>query len=209
MKKSFNEHPFFEWMGNAGDWIVLNLLFVVTCIPVVTIGMSLTALYRVALRKIKGECNYPVREFLGACKEEWKKATKLWLIFLFTGGLLGFDILYAEKMWPAVNVGIGCLTILWMMLFSYAFPLQAKFENTIKNTLQNALALAVKNLPFTIIIVALNFIPVLCVLLGVNIAAMALPLYVVFGFSLTAGINCIFFQRIFAKFMDAKGENES
>lgn len=53
MKKLATDNPFFEFMGNVGDWILLNLLFVLTSIPVVTVGMSLTALYRIVLRRMR------------------------------------------------------------------------------------------------------------------------------------------------------------
>ena len=56
MKKISIEHPFFEFMGSLGDWMILNVLFVVTCLPVITIGTSLTAIYQVSLRRIKPVC---------------------------------------------------------------------------------------------------------------------------------------------------------
>ena len=37
LKKLSIEHPFFEFMGSLGDWMILNVLFVVTCLPVITI----------------------------------------------------------------------------------------------------------------------------------------------------------------------------
>ena len=55
MKKLSIDHPFFEFMGGLGDWMILNVLFVVTSLPVVTIGASLTAMYRVSLRRIRKE----------------------------------------------------------------------------------------------------------------------------------------------------------
>lgn len=201
MNRYSNENPFFIFMGNVGDYIILNLLFVLTSIPIVTVGMSLDALYRVILRRTRGESIYPVREYFSAIKDDWKQATKLWLIFLITGAILIFDVLYVELMSTAMNIAIGCLVALWLIVFSYAFPLQARFDNTIKNTLINALALAISNLPSTIIIAVINFIPFFLVILGPNIAALALPIYVVIGFSLSARINCIFFNRIMDRFM--------
>lgn len=88
MKKLATDNPFFEFMGNVGDWILLNLLFVLTSIPLITIGMSLTALYRIVLRRMRGENNYVFKEYFKACKEEWKKSTILWIVFLLAAVLL-------------------------------------------------------------------------------------------------------------------------
>ncbi len=193
-------------MGNIGDWIILNILFVFTSLPVITIGMSLTAMYQTALRRTRGEGIYVVREYFQACRAEWKQSTKLWLIFLFSGGILLFDVLYSKNLWGSLNIAIGCLVVIWCFVFCYAFPLQARFENNIKNTLKNALLLAVKNLPYTLVMVLLNSIPAVCIAAGVFAVQMAAPVYCAIGFSLTAKINSVFLSRIFKTF-DKEGQN--
>lgn len=201
MKKLSIEHPFFEFMGNIGDWIILNVLFVITSLPVITVGMSAAAMYKIALRRIRGENRYVAREYFQALKEEWKQSTKLWLFFLITGGLLLFDVLYGKNLWKSLNVMVWCLVVLWCFAFAYAFPLQARFENSMKNTLVNALVLAFRNLPATVIMVLLNAIPVCCIALGEFVTLVAVPIYCVIGFSLTAAVNSVFLTRIFRAFM--------
>ena len=147
-----------------------------------------------------------VREYFQACRAEWKQSTKLWLIFLFSGGILLFDVLYSKNLWGSLNIAIGCLVVIWCFVFCYAFPLQARFENNIKNTLKNALLLAVKNLPYTLVMVLLNSIPAVCIAAGVFAVQMAAPVYCAIGFSLTAKINSVFLSRIFKTF-DKEGRN--
>lgn len=200
MKQFSTDNRFFDCMGNIGDWIILNILFVFTSLPVITIGMSLTAMYQVTLRRSRGEGIYVVRDYLQACRTEWRQSTKLWLIFLFSGSVLLFDVLYSKNLWSLLNVAIGCLSAIWCFVFCYAFPLQARIENNIKNTLRNALLLAVKNLPYTLIMVLLNSIPAVCIAAGVFAVQMAAPVYCAIGFSLTARINSIFLSRIFRAF---------
>lgn len=197
MNKLSPEHPFFEFMGNVGDWILLNVLFVLTSLPMVTIGMSLTALYKTALRRTRGESCYVFREYVQACREEWKQGTLLWLGFLFTGGLLLFDLWYAFYFWKGLLVFVGGMAVLWGFLFSYVFALQARFSNTIKNTLKNALYLSFQNLPYTLVMLAFNAIPLLCFALGAYTVILVLPVYCAIGFSLTAKINSIFLTKIF------------
>lgn len=210
LKKLSTDNWFFDCMGNIGDWIILNILFLVTSIPVVTIGMSLTAMYKVTLRRVRGESVYVAREYFAACKEEWKNGSKIWIGLLLTGALLLFDLIYAPQMGTVINVLIGMLLAIWSCLYSYAFPMAARFENTVKNTLLNSFVLAVRNLLYTIVIVALNAIPVICIVIGPFATMMAMPIYLLVGFSLTARINSIFFTRIFATFMNqTKSEEES
>lgn len=206
MKKITTDNPFFEFMGNIGDWILLNLLFVLTSIPIITVGMSLTSLYRIVLRRMRGENNYVVREYFKVCKEEWKKSTVMWSFFLLAAVLLQFDLMYMKYMWKWFSIAIWVIVIIVGSVFSYAFPLQARLENRIKNTLINALVLSVKYFPYTVCIVLLNAIPVLCLASGVFATRMAMPVYFFFGFALTARINCIFFNKVFYQFMNKNEE---
>ena len=205
MGKLSIENPFFEFMGRLGDWMILNVLFVLTSLPVVTIGMSTAALYRVTLRMIRKESLYVAREYLQACKEEWRKATGMWLFFLFSGAILFFDLLYAGNMWSGLNLGLGVLMILWSFLLCYAFPVQAQFDNTIANTMKNALYLSVRHLPFTIVMTLLNAIPLFCMLLGSFYVVMIIPIYLLVGFFFTARINGIFLIRIFRPYVEGRG----
>lgn len=209
MRKLPIEHPFFDWMGRIGDWMILNVLFVITSFPVITIGMSATALYKVALRRVRGESRYAAREYFQACREEWKQSTKLWLLFLITGGILLFDILYSKNLWKILNIAIGILAALWCFTFSYAFPLQARFQNSMKNTLLNALLLSFRNLPFTIVIVLLNAVPAVCIVMGEFITMIAMPIFCVIGFSLIVGINSMLFTKIFRVFEEKENENRT
>lgn len=204
MQKFSTDNPFFDFMGNIGDLIILNILFVLTSLPLITIGASLTAVNQVVLRIQRGESNYVAREYIKAFKEEWKQSTVLWIIFLLTGALLLFDVVYVRSLGRGMAVAIGGVIAVWSFVFSYAFPLQARFQNTIKNTLKNALLLSVMNLPSTILIVVLNSIPVICIVAGTFVTVMALPIYCFLGFALTVKINSIFFDKIFRKFINSK-----
>lgn len=204
MGKLSIDNPFFEFMGKLGDWILLNILFFLTSLPLITIGMSITALYRVVLRRRRGESRYVIKEYFQAFKDEWKKSMELGLIFLLTGSLLVFDILFAGNLPFYLNTAIGILVVIWCFIFSYAFALHARFENTLPNILKNALYLSVKNFPVTLLMVVLNAIPVLGFILGEFWFALLMPVYMTAGFSFTAKINSIFLDKIFFRFMSVE-----
>lgn len=205
MKKLSVNNQFFNWMDTIGDVIILNILFVVTSLPVITLGMSLTALYKVALRYTRKESVHVAKEYIAACKEEWKRGTVLWFIFLIAGGLLFFDFFYMAGRWKLFGAAVGCLMLIWAILFTYVFPLQARFENTLGNIFKNAAALSIRNLPYTIIMICINAIPVLCIMAGPFVTMMAMPVYLLAGFGLTAVINSFFLNKIFGSFIDQEG----
>ena len=199
LKKLPVEHPFFEFMGSLGDLMILNALFVVTSLPVITIGVSLTSMYQVSLRRIRGESRYTVREYFQALRNEWKESTKLWMFFLCTGGILLFDVLYGNNLPAAVNIGLGCLAALWCFVFTYAFPLQARFQNSMRNTLVNALILAFRNFPVTVILIILNSVPIVCIMMGPFTVMAVMPVFCIIGFSLIVWLESVFLSVIFEK----------
>lgn len=209
MKKFGIDNPFFGFMSRLGDLLILNILFVATCIPVVTIGMSCAALYRVALRMARKESNYVAREYFRACREEWKKSTVIWILFLATGALLFFDVLVAGEMWSALNVAVGVLILIWAFLFTWAFPLQARFENPVRVTLKNAMYMSVRYLPFTLLMTVLNAVPAVCIVLGSAVTALAVPIYIVVGFSLTARINAVLLDRSSRNYVPEEAEEDA
>ena len=201
MKKLSIDNPFFDFMSNVADLVLLNIVWILTCIPLITIGASQTSIYRIMLRRVRKTCVYPVKEYLAVWKEEFRKSTKLWIGMLVVVALLVFDLMYMGRTWNAWGIAIGVLLFLWMILFSYVFPLMAQFDNTIKNTMKNACYMAVSHLPYTILILVLNLIPIFCVLAGGAIMQVTLPIYLAAGFALTARINAVIFKTIFEKYM--------
>lgn len=201
MKKLNVDNPFFEFMSNLADMVMLNIVWVITCIPIFTIGAAQTALYRIMLRRARGESNYPVREYLVAFKEDFGKSTKIWLVLLISGAILIFDLMYMGQKWTPWGIAVGVLLCIWMILASYLFPITAQFENSCKNTWKNAGYMAVRHFPYTIGIVILNVIPIFCFLAGGAIMQVTLPIYMVIGFSLTARINAMMFRTIFVRYM--------
>ena len=201
MKKLSIDNPFFDFMSNLADLVLLNIVWLITCIPIVTFGAASTAFYRIMLRRARGTCNYAVKEYFAAFKEDFGKSTKVWLGFLVIGGILVFDLMYMGQTWSVWGIAIGVLLFVWFIVVSYVFPVMAQFENTVTNTLKNACYMAVRHFPYTIGIVVLNFIPVFCFLAGGAIELVTMPVYLVIGFSLTARINAVMFGNIFRRYM--------
>ncbi|MGN1184899.1 MAG: DUF624 domain-containing protein, partial [Oliverpabstia sp.] len=76
MNNLFNpDNKFFTFMGKVADLMILNLLCIVCCLPIVTAGASITALYYVTLKIARNEETYIARGFFHSFKENFKQAT--------------------------------------------------------------------------------------------------------------------------------------
>lgn len=74
------DSPVMKFLGRLGDIIILNLIFVVTSLPVITIGTALSALYAVAMKLARGEDPSILKEYMKAFKRNMKPATIMMLV---------------------------------------------------------------------------------------------------------------------------------
>ena len=130
----------------------LNCLWLICCIPILTIGGATCAAYAVALRLADDDEEVQsvrgiVRRFFKAFKQDFLQGI---LLSLFTAacGVLGYFFLYWAKDYGFNLIIIAALVIyaLVALVFNlYAYPLVARYSNTFINTLRNSVALYVMN----------------------------------------------------------------
>ena len=149
------DSPVMRFLTKTADLIILNVLTMLCCLPVITAGASFAAMHYVLLQLVRGEESYIIRTFFAQFKANFLKATALWIFFLvlFAGIGAGFFLILRGGGSTLVLVGEGVLGLVIFMLFLWAFPLQAKFENTLGGTLKNAYMLAFLKLHYTIAMV--------------------------------------------------------
>lgn len=207
MGRFFNmDNKFFVFMGKVADLCMLNLICVICCIPIVTAGASLTALYYVTLKMVKNEEAYIFRSFFRSFKQNFKQATIINLIMIAVAVLLWMDTRISGSMGdPAgriLKMIFAVFTLLYLIIFLYLYPLLAKFYNSIKNTFKNALLMGIRHLPFTFLMLVICACPVLIFFIpSLQIQATLLLLFILFGPALVAYCNSHFFVKIFDKYI--------
>lgn len=205
MGNLFNlDSPVMRFLSRMADLIILNLMFLVCCIPIVTIGTSFTALYSVTLKMVKNEESYIFKGFIKAFKENFKQSTIMWLIMLAIGILLYVDFRAAaylskelEKIFRMILV---MFTSFYTIILLYLFPYLARFENTIKNSFKNAFLISILNLPWTFIIVILSIGSGFVTFLTGKTIVYGILIWFLIGFSFIAYLNSMLFRKIFVKY---------
>lgn len=194
------DSPLMVFLGRVCDIMILNVLVIVFSIPIFTAGAAITAAYSVAYKMVKNEESYIVKGFWKAFKENFKQSTVIWLIFLAVFMILFFDyriIFFSEvELNKLVQYGVLAVTAIIAMGFSFVFPIQARFSNTVKNTIKNAFLMAISHLPSAILFVVSYAVPVLLFYFLPQI----LPVILMLGCGLLPYLKSFLFLKIFKKY---------
>lgn len=215
MRFNWTDNVVIRALGKIGDMICLNVMWLICCIPIITIGASTTALYTVMLRMVKNEEGYIFRGFLKAFKSNFKQSTLIWLILLLLGIVWTVDFRVAGFIPGMAGIVLRTLFLaLGFILLSvmiYIFPLTARYENGIKATFKNALILTVAKLPYTFLMVAIVVAAVFASLWSAFTLLFSLPLWLIIGGALIAWVNSYILRRVFVVFegSDSRTEEEN
>ena len=139
------DSKFSQIMGRVFDLMMLNIIFLIMCIPIVTIGANFTAMYYVTLKMIKNEETYIFRTYWKSFRENFKQATAIWLILLAVLIVLILDLLLVMRMPGTITyLRFVFLVLIFFeaMVLSYVFPVLSRFDNTVKNTIKNSILMA-------------------------------------------------------------------
>lgn len=193
------EDGFFGFMNRIGDIVFLNLIFILTCIPVITIGIALISLYTVTLKMAKNEEGYVIKDYFKAFRANWKQGMFVGIILEVILFVLGYDawvLLASKESYAAAGFFItAAAMVIVTAVMQYLFPLMARYDNPVRRSVKNAVLLTISRLPYTLVLLALTAaLPVL-----VCISSYAY-IYIIFaGISLCALLQSKLLVNVFEK----------
>ena len=193
------EGPLMQGLTKFADLIILNVLTIICCIPVVTVGAAFTSLHYVCLKMVRGEECYIVKDYFKAFKSNFKQATAIWLIFMVAIFVFVMDIVVmyvAEVQFHfLIRALVLMLGIVVTSTFLYVFPLQAKFANPVKQTIINAFKASILQFPKTIVMIILMLVPPTVILLFGNM----IPIVIMTCISVPAYVFALMYNKFFKK----------
>ncbi len=191
------DNPFFRVMGRLADYVILNFLFLLTSLPVLTAGASLAAMHGVIRLMREGREGALVKTYFKLWVKNLKSYTKLWVVLLITGCILSADfyIVFTAAggtLQPMLLIIITAMLTLWLMIFSWSFVGMEESETrniTLIARLKKIAFNSIRYLPYTIAIMAVELIPLVVYQLSFQLFAAVLePLYLLVGFSASSAI---------------------
>ncbi len=196
------DSPLMQGLGKMADLMWLNVLTLICCLPVVTVGASLTAMNYMALKIARNEECYITRGFFKSFKENFRQATLIWLIILAVIAVLVGDFLImgssAAEFGALLRGVITAAAVLVVFTCMYVFPVLAKFENSIFRTLKNAFLMSLMQFPKTILMIIMYAVPLVVFFFVLQL----MPLSLLFGLSAPAWGSAKLYNKLFKKLED-------
>lgn len=202
------DSPVMRFMSNVADLVALNLIWLVCCLPIVTIGPACTAMCYVARGIANGDAPPILQTFFRAFRKDFRQSLALFLILLIPMCMVAAYLLMAASGGldhiPALKYLCFLSIVIISIVCSYVFPLLAHFDNTVGNTLKNAFLLPLANPFLALVVTVLNLLPVLVLLINSELFARCIIFWLLVGCALTTVINAKMLGPFFARITTAE-----
>lgn len=198
-------------MGKVADLMILNLLFLVTSLPIITIGASLTAMYAVTLKQADGKDPYIAKTYFRSWKENLAQGTVLWVILLGISALLlvNLNMHTSGGIFLIMRIGMIIALLFVAMISLYLFPLLSKFNNHLKQTIINAFLLSIRHFLTTCTLFVIAAFFVYITVTNAALFEAMLMYWFLIGFALIARIQAQFLSPVFRRYIEADEESKA
>jgi hypothetical protein len=196
------DSPLMQVLNKVADLLWLNILTLICCIPIVTVGASLTAMNYMALKIVRNEECYITKGFFKSFKQNFRQATAIWLLFLLAVLVLAGDFYIMKNSGIEFNivikVVIGIVALILTFTWMFVFPVLAKFDNTVIRTIKNAFVMSILQFPKTLLMIVMYALPIVIGML----VPQAFPICFLFGLSAPAYVSALLYNKFFKKLED-------
>ncbi len=151
--------PFYKALCYVTDFVLIVFLWLICCIPIITIGASTTALYSIGMRLHEERERYIVKDFFKTFRSNFKQSTGAFLIQCLVGIILALDLYFwwvMELPVRGIMLGVTLLMLAAYLISNlYLYPLIAKFNNSLLAQIKNSFLFPLLYLPHTVAMIGL------------------------------------------------------
>jgi uncharacterized membrane protein YesL len=194
-----------RFLTRIADLMILNLVFIATSLPIVTLGASLTALNFTAMRIGTGRSDSTTGDYFRSFRQNFRQATVLGLFSLLLAGVLTAWYLVVTNLAIGGLVSFSLLAVWYIVAIAFGlnlifvFPYLAHFEGTLREVLRNSRLMSWRH-PLT----AVMAFAIIVLSVVVTISSPALTgygiLWLAIGFAGIAFLTGILFVRVFDRY---------
>lgn len=160
MKFFSTEGALYKFITRFWDMVKLNFIWLICSLPVITIGVSTISAYTVTLRMIDENEGYVVRDFFRAFRKNFKQGMAIGPITVLFGAVLYIDFILAKQHMGFAVLGVFS-AFMFVIALIYAYPLLARYENKLFQTIKNSMRIALRYFGRTVFLAVLLAVEVM------------------------------------------------
>ena len=201
------EGALFRIIERLTNLVALNLLYLIFCIPIVTIGPATTALHYVTLKYAANEEDRVWAPFFHSFKQNLKQGMIVGVVSTLLGAALAWALWFnyynlqsgdTFAMTMLVVAGLSC--VIYLMIMAYIYPLLARYDNNLKQMCRTAMVLAIRHLPATVCLAIISAAPIFLLMYTPTTFMLTLTFYFFIGFAAIALMHDKLIYRIFRQY---------
>ena len=202
-----------EWVRIICDLILVDILWLICCLPIITVGVSTAALHSVVRKMAACEYYTVWGGFWHGFRENWKQGTAVFLIVSLVLGISWFDLTTGLRSPGLTGITFQIVGVLGLIggvfILSLAFPVLTRYRLPLKTVLKNAVLLSFAN-PHIVLagLAAAALFPALG-WLNINLLIIAFPGELLLGAGLPALTQQLLLQKVYAQLEADQTANKS
>lgn len=198
MKDVFDfNNPVMSFLSKLADLMILNVITLICCVPIVTVGASLSSMYYVLLRLRQEETSFVTKDFFHAFRQNLKQGIILWILYLAAIIALAAEyyLIFVARIPELVEVryGVYLFTALVLISLTWSFVLLSRYNNSFGRVIINSYFIGFTHFVRTIMMALLMMSPIALIL----IYPAATPIILVIGITLPCYLQTFFFIKVF------------
>ena len=202
---AYSEGRLLGLVNITGNALLVGVLFLIGCIPVVTVGTSLSAFYYAMIKSVRKERGYPTKEFFRSYKRNLLKGIAYTVVLVLIGGLLVFNrFFYLAGQDGAAVVAVVAYDVMLVFFAAFMvwiFPVISRFDFKAGTTILLTFTIAARFFYFTILLIAAWVLTIyLCLKLSVGFTLLIPPFVCYF--------STFIIERAFGKYTPKPKDNE-
>jgi uncharacterized membrane protein YesL len=200
------DNGFFTFLGKVCDMIFLSAIWVLLCVPIITIGPANTALYYATMKVIRRERGYLFREFFKSFRLNFKRGAIIGVILTVMYIILIVDLIsawtsFSNSTMSSILFGIYVAITFLVVCFSvYVYPVLSRFDMTVKQLVKAVFFMSMRHLPSSICMVA--------ILAAAIFGVMVMPIIIFIVPAVSTLLISFLMERILKKYMPKSEEAE-
>lgn len=147
-------------LNKMGEMIILSILFIISCLPVITIGSAVASMYYCIVKCIRRERGYCVSEYLKSFRRTLKKGIVISVIIealiLFIAYIL--QIVPNEGAGTAVYGVLSIIAVVICCMSVYIFPILSRFQMKLQDMFALSFVIMWRHILISGIVLIIDFL---------------------------------------------------